>query len=88
VIAEDYALTRIGIEPQKDTLTAILKKWRPDWTEETPGMVEFSNVKASYMLAFLEMVQKEYGGMEGYVRGKLGFTEEDIAKIRGHLVAE
>jgi protein tyrosine/serine phosphatase len=88
VIAQDYALTRIGIEPQKETLTSIITRWKPEWTEETPGFNAFSQVKAEYMMAFLEIVRREYGGMEGYAKSSLGLSEEDVEKIRRNLTVE
>ncbi|OQV03060.1 hypothetical protein CLAIMM_08158 [Cladophialophora immunda] len=77
-IAFDYALSRIGIEPQKEFLTAIVKKWKPEWTEDTPGVREFSNVSEKYMLKFLEDARVLYGrGGNGEVDagdGKIGDT--------------
>jgi protein tyrosine/serine phosphatase len=84
-IAKDYALTRIGIEPVKEFLLQFFTKSNPQWTEETPGVREFFAIKESYMLAFLDAVRKEYGGMEEYVKSRLEFSEEDIEKIRYKL---
>ncbi|KAF2262271.1 hypothetical protein CC78DRAFT_498673, partial [Lojkania enalia] len=84
-IAHDYALTRVGIEPAKELLLVMLKAWNKEWSMETPGMAEFSQIKASFMLRTLQMVADVYGGMEGYVKGVLGFSDEDIVNIRGKL---
>jgi len=32
-----------------------------------------------------ENLEKEYGGVAGYVQKELGFTDEDIEKIRENL---
>lgn len=84
VIAYDFALTRVGVEPAREMLLQMLKMWNKEWTAETPGMAEFSSVKADFMLGTLEMMEEKYGGAEGYARG-LGFGDEDIAKIRNAL---
>jgi protein tyrosine/serine phosphatase len=87
IIAYDYALSRIGIEPSRELLLQMLKLWNKDWTLETPGMQEFSQVKAEFMLGTLEMMEKKYGGAEGYARG-LGFGDDDLKVIRGVLKGE
>jgi protein tyrosine/serine phosphatase len=87
VIAEDYAVTRVGIEPQRVFLTGMIKKWKPDLDETTPGFNDFLSIKSSYMLAFLEAVRKEYGGIEGYLQSRLKFSQEDIEKIQEKIKA-
>ncbi|KAF9894210.1 hypothetical protein FE257_007712 [Aspergillus nanangensis] len=81
-IAADYTLTRIGIEPRKSLFHQALLNWRPEWSVDAPGWTQFSNIKASYMLGFLDAMRDTYGGVEGYVRSHLGFSEEDIKKIQ------
>ncbi|KAF2117525.1 protein-tyrosine phosphatase-like protein [Lophiotrema nucula] len=88
VIADDYVLSRLGIEPSREVLLAMLKVWDKGWTAETPGMAEFAQVKAEFMLATLEMVDEKYGGMEGYVKRELGFSDEDVEKIKKNLRGE
>lgn len=84
-IAEDYALTRIGIETQKDFLSGMIKKWQPTWTEDTPGVKALLAIRPSYILAFLESVRKEYGGIEGYVQSRLKFSPAEIEKIKASI---
>lgn len=33
----------------------------------------------------MEGVQQEYGGFEQFVRNNLGFTEDDLVRIRANL---
>jgi protein tyrosine/serine phosphatase len=61
-IAADYALSKIGIEPRKAFLTASIQKRKPQWTQETPGKREFSNVRMEYMMKFLEDAENTYTG--------------------------
>jgi protein tyrosine/serine phosphatase len=93
-IAFDYSLSRIGIEPQKEFLTAFIRKWKPEWTEDTPGLREFSNVRKEYMLHFLQEARTVYGGDAGdeqgtwaerYARSELGFSQAEIETLRNNL---
>ncbi|KAI9932439.1 hypothetical protein ASPWEDRAFT_22222 [Aspergillus wentii DTO 134E9] len=84
-IAKDYALTRIGIESQREFLLQLFLKYYPGWTDEAPGVQEFFAIKQSYMLSFLDAARKEYGGLTAYVKSRLGFSEGDIEKIRSTL---
>jgi hypothetical protein len=34
------------------------------------------------------VLEREFGGAEGYLRKRLGFSDEDVGKIRGNLVVE
>lgn len=85
IIAQDYALSRIGIEPHRETLLKILSQWGKNWDMQTPGMVEFSAIKGSIMKTVMEMVDEKYGGMGGYVKHELGFSSEEIEKIKANL---
>lgn len=51
-----------------------------------PGFYNLVSLKASCWDAFVDAVQKEYGGFEGYVTKVLGFSEEDLARIKKNLV--
>ncbi|KAH7389594.1 protein-tyrosine phosphatase-like protein [Phaeosphaeria sp. MPI-PUGE-AT-0046c] len=82
LIAFDYALTRIGVEPSREVLTQMLKLWNKDWTDETPGMKEFVQVKDDFILAMLDAVEEEYGGVEGYVRAQLGFGVDEVGELK------
>jgi protein tyrosine/serine phosphatase len=84
VIAYDYALSRIGIEPGREMLTQIMMSFNSAWSGDTPGIYEFSQIKAEFMEGMLEMMEEKYGGVEGYVRG-LGFGDEELKEIRGVL---
>ena len=44
-ISFDYALTRIGFEPQRDFLTSIIKNWKPERHEDSPEMRQFSAMR-------------------------------------------
>ena len=48
-------------------------------------MVEFFAIKGSIMKTVMEMVDEKYGGMRGYVKHELGFSNEEIEKIKANL---
>ncbi|KAJ9609889.1 hypothetical protein H2200_006218 [Cladophialophora chaetospira] len=90
-IAYDYSLTRIGFEPERESLIAFIKKWKPELTEDTPGMREFSAVREEYMVRFLKDAREVYGGdegegwAEGYVKRELGFSGEEVDMLKENL---
>ncbi|KAH8730194.1 protein-tyrosine phosphatase-like protein [Phaeosphaeriaceae sp. PMI808] len=92
LIAYDYVLTRVGIEPNREPLLQMLKLWNKEWTQETPGMSEYIQTKGEFILALFDVVDRKYGSVEGYVRDFLGFNGEDIISIKrllgGHLSNE
>lgn len=38
------------------------------------------------MVAFLQMLQTRYGGVEGYLKNVVGLTDDDIATIRKNFL--
>ncbi|RHZ73069.1 hypothetical protein CDV55_103371 [Aspergillus turcosus] len=64
LIARDYALTRVGIETEKEYLLRSLQQAWPECAAGAVGFKEFADTKASYMMTFLEAVKVKYGGME------------------------
>ena len=86
-VAREYALTEVGLK---------------DWMFEYIGRVLESGffgrdeekvrsalgARKEVMKEFLEMLGSKYGGAEGYVRDYLGFSEEEVRKIKENLVEE
>jgi len=82
IIAEDYALSEVLLEP---SFSAWVKERsraggqhveRPLWMFSPPEK----------MLGLLEHLDREYGGVEGYLEA-VGVTQEEMAAIRTHLIA-
>lgn len=42
--------------------------------------------RAETMQAFLEIVKSEFGGVKGYMQKILGFTPEEVEKIRKNVI--
>ena len=80
-IAEDYILTRIGIEKERELLQGNLKKWLGDDAMSQPGVLQLGSVSMDVMRKFMVFLDEEYGGGAGYCRDHLGLSEQDVAKI-------
>jgi len=85
-IAKDYALTRIGREPQRALIMSRLAK-EPVFIENRAAALKMLESRAETMLAFLDLLNEKYGGIEGYLNTFLGFSEEDITKMRKNILA-
>ena len=40
------------------------------------------------MIATLKMIDKDYGGVSGYLKSRCQFTDQDLTRIRDTLVAK
>lgn len=95
VIAQDYALTRIGTEPFRDVLLGKLVQQMGDDGKavglNTPGMEEMCSTRGDSILAFLRSVDEKWGGegkgVKGYLTEVVGLSEEDLMKIKEKLRA-
>ncbi|TVY76129.1 Tyrosine-protein phosphatase, partial [Lachnellula suecica] len=98
-IAEDYALTRIGIEPFREYLLAALtqqmgKTFAPGKFEE-PGMEQLCGVRGPTIVSVLEWMDEKWGksgkgnypGVEGYLIEELGFDGKGLEDIKRKLAA-
>lgn len=95
-VQTDYLLSRIGIEVAREQLLGFAKKYSqgvgsnasPDAGFDVPGFHNLVSLKVACWKAFVEAVGREYGGFEGYVTKVLGFSDEDLVKIKKNLVEE
>ncbi|KAJ9141679.1 Tyrosine-protein phosphatase [Pleurostoma richardsiae] len=87
VVALDYILSRVGTEPAREQLLAFARHGAGIVGDdvEVPGFYNLASLKEPCWRAFLQGLEAEYGGFEGYVTGKLGFSEEDLGKIKANL---
>ncbi len=85
-MALDFLLSRIGTEPAREQLIAFAFKGSRVDNVDSPGFHNLCNLKISCWEAFVKAAEAEYGGFEGYVKGTLGFSDEDVAKIKANLV--
>ncbi|KAJ5318606.1 Protein-tyrosine phosphatase active site protein [Penicillium atrosanguineum] len=91
VVADEYALTRIGIEPfREELLHEALEHLAPkhDQTETSAYIQGVREMLGSYpavMIAFMEHLRLNFDGAEGYLRNFLGFSQQDVEAIRQNL---
>jgi hypothetical protein len=53
---------------------------------ENPVLLVLWGVHASGMTGFLNVLDETHGGVTGYLKDKLGFSDADIERIRGNLL--
>ncbi|KAJ7587133.1 tyrosine phosphatase family-domain-containing protein [Mycena floridula] len=80
-VAEDYALTRIGREPERFVMMERISKESD--REAASAMFE---CRHETMLGFLAVLQEKYGGAEGYAKVVLGLSDDDLAIIRRNVL--
>ncbi|KND89616.1 Tyrosine-protein phosphatase [Tolypocladium ophioglossoides CBS 100239] len=83
--ARDYMLSRIGTEPARDMLVQFAMASTGVTDPETPGFVNLVSLRPEFWEGFLEGLDDEFGGWDGYVTKGLGFSEGDLAKIKENL---
>lgn len=105
LIGEEYALTRIGLDPfLEKLLPAALKSlggavgadnthgaaggYAASLDMSSPGVKAFLSTSALIMVDFVDNVRKKYGGVEGYLKRVLEFTDLELAEIRAKLKPE
>jgi protein-tyrosine phosphatase len=79
-IATDYSLTEASMR----SLTAYLMKKSPEAVE---GMEHMFDSPREAMLLFLADLRERHGSVEAFVVGELGLSDEQVAAMRGHLLA-
>ncbi|KAI1435195.1 protein-tyrosine phosphatase-like protein [Xylaria sp. CBS 124048] len=86
VIVMDWQLSRIGTEPVRPSLLEFARKGSGGISsDDVPGFHNLVNLKRSCWRAFVLGLEKQYGGFERFVTDTLGFSQDDLAKIRENL---
>ncbi|KAI0479610.1 protein-tyrosine phosphatase-like protein [Xylaria cf. heliscus] len=86
-IATDWQLSRIGTEPVREMLLEFARKGTDAFGEDQPGFYNLINLRKSCWRAFVNVLEKRHGGFEGFVTGTLGFSQDDLAKIKKNLTS-
>ena len=102
-IANDYALTRIGREPIRETIMNRLAM-EPLFASNneaalnmfTCRCVQMTHIyirplkdlfrRRETMMAFLQLMQEKYDGVEAYCRQYLGLSDDDIQIIQSNIL--
>ncbi|GAW17057.1 hypothetical protein ANO14919_065070 [Xylariales sp. No.14919] len=86
-IATDWQLSRIGTEPVRAMLLEFARKGTDAYGEDQPGFYNLVNLRKSCWRAFVKALEKRYGGFEGFVTDRLGFSQDDLSKIKKNLTS-
>ena len=86
VISNEYQLTKKGMEGVRSTIVQSLLQ-NPAFKGNQSAVETMISAEADNMKEFLKLLDGRYGGAEGYLKSNLGFGDEDIAKIKGNLLA-
>ncbi|WYZ41843.1 hypothetical protein EsH8_V_000738 [Colletotrichum jinshuiense] len=81
----DYMLSRIGTETARERLLRYARIGTGITTDNNPGFNNLCSLRTSCWDAFVAGVQEKHGGWEGYVTGTLGFSDDDLGKIKTNL---
>jgi len=84
-IAEDYALTRVGREPAREKIMARLRE-EPLFASNNEAALNMFSCRSDTMVAFLVLLEEKYSGVEGYLKGVVQLTDEDISAVRTNIL--
>ncbi|CAK3999540.1 Tyrosine- phosphatase [Lecanosticta acicola] len=83
-IADEYSLTDKGLEHLKPLFEERLLK-NPALGGNLEGVRNMTSSKRENMLATIEMIRREVGSAEQYMREKCGMSEEEVERLRRNL---
>lgn len=71
-----------------DRLESETRQGRANWSLEKDGFANLTSSRKEAMLATIDILNQYFGGVEQYVSHHLGFSREDVCRIRMNLVVE
>lgn len=84
-VAEEYALTDTGLKDLKPIFVERLLK-NPALEGNPNGVWNMVSSKKENMEAAIEMIQRDFGGAEKYMREKCELSDAEIERLRKNLV--
>ncbi|KAL1957725.1 hypothetical protein VTO42DRAFT_5568 [Malbranchea cinnamomea] len=87
VIGREYELTELGLGALREQFISRLVE-HPALKGDRAAAERMTSAKAAAIKATLEWLDENHGGVEEYMKSQLGFTDDDIRKIRKNLVVE
>ncbi|KAF7432667.1 hypothetical protein PC9H_004609 [Pleurotus ostreatus] len=84
-IAKDYALTRVGREPARPMIMARLAK-EPLFASNNEAALNMFTCRHDTMTSFLELLDKNYGGVEEYLKKYINLSDDEINRIRENIL--
>ncbi|EIW76320.1 hypothetical protein CONPUDRAFT_43480, partial [Coniophora puteana RWD-64-598 SS2] len=86
-IAHDYALTRVGREPDREKVLKRLSN-EPRFASDSRAALRMLSSRDETMRAFLAMLERDYGGVEAYLEKTVGLPPDEINTIRENLLVQ
>lgn len=83
-IADEYSLTDLGLEHLKPLFMERLLK-NPALEGNVDGVKNMVSSRRENMEATIDMIEKEVGGVQRYLKGHCGLSEEQIESLRKNL---
>jgi protein tyrosine/serine phosphatase len=92
-IAEEYALTRIGLQSRKseliEHLLRVAEKMDIEAIKGNPEAAErMVGVRKESMLGTLALIRQKYGSVEGYVVDRCRISPDAVGRIRQNLIVD
>ncbi|KAK4989815.1 hypothetical protein LTR50_002990 [Elasticomyces elasticus] len=87
VVADEYALTDVGLADLKDSIVERLLK-NPALEGNDEGVRNMVEARRENMLGHLGTVEKEFGGVEGYVGRVCELMPEEMERVRVNLLVQ
>lgn len=84
-IAKEYSLTDLGLAELKPLFTERLLK-NPALGGNEEGVANMVSSKQENMLATLQMIRREFGTAESYMKNKCGLQDAEVERIRQNIV--
>lgn len=82
-IAYEYALNDLDADWRASSIQRLLAQ--PGLNGNVDSVTNVVRARSEYMIAALEMLDREFGGAHGYLKNGLQFDEEKIAAIRANV---
>ncbi|KAL4737427.1 protein-tyrosine phosphatase-like protein [Aspergillus similis] len=82
----DFTLTRVGLEPGRAALLKMMQSVYGESVLDNPVLPVVWGVHGSGMVAFLEALDEGYGGVTGYLKNTLGFSDGDLEVMKANLL--
>ncbi|KAH8762123.1 tyrosine phosphatase [Diaporthe sp. PMI_573] len=86
-VAHEYALTDLGLGHRRAEFVGNLTQSGP-LKGNRAAAERMVGSRPEAMLATLALIRREYGNVEGFVKGRCGLSDEEIERIRSNLVVE
>lgn len=87
VVAHEYSLTDLGLGHRRDEFVRSLTQSGP-LKGNHAAAERMVGSRPEAMLGTLALIRREYGGVEEFVRGRCGLSDEEIEGVRKNLVVE